>query len=218
MKTALPRLFALGALGLAAAITSGCVGVAVVGAGATVVMLDDRRTTGVYVEDENIEWKALALNNEAAPDAHINTTSYNGKVLLTGEVSTEALKKAVGENIGKITSVKSVVNELRVAGNSSLASRGGDSLTTTKVKTAFLNNGKFPPTAMKVLTEDGTVYLMGLVTVQEGDAAAEIARNVGGVRSVVKVFEYIPAVPSSSPAPPAPASPPAQPAPPAPKT
>jgi len=218
MKTALPRLFALGALGLAAAITSGCVGVAVVGAGATVVMLDDRRTTGVYVEDENIEWKALALNSEAAPDAHINTTSYNGKVLLTGEVSTEALKKAVGENIGKITSVKSVVNELRVAGNSSLASRGSDSLTTTKVKTAFLNNGKFPPTAMKVLTEDGTVYLMGLVTVQEGDAAAEIARNVGGVRSVVKVFEYIPAVPSASPAPPAPASPPAQPAPPAPKT
>jgi osmotically-inducible protein OsmY len=218
MKTDLPRLFALAALALAAAITSGCAGVAVVGAGATVVMLEDRRTTGVYVEDENIEWKALALNNEAAPDAHINTTSYNGKVLLTGEVSTEALKKAVGENIGKITSVKSVVNELRVAGNSSLASRGSDSLTTTKVKTAFLNNGKFPPTAMKVLTEDGTVYLMGLVTVQEGDAAAEIARNVGGVRSVVKVFEYIPAVPSTSPAPPAPASPPAQPAPPAPKT
>jgi osmotically-inducible protein OsmY len=218
MKTALPRVFALAALALAAAITSGCVGVAVVGAGATVVMLEDRRTTGVYVEDENIEWKALALNSEAAPDAHINTTSYNGKVLLTGEVSTEALKKAVGENIGKITSVKSVVNELRVAGNSSLASRGSDSLTTTKVKTAFLNNGKFPPTAMKVLTEDGTVYLMGLVTVQEGDAAAEIARNVGGVRSVVKVFEYIPAVPSTSPAPPAPASPQAQPAPPAPKT
>jgi osmotically-inducible protein OsmY len=218
MKTALPRVFALAALALAAAITSGCVGVAVVGAGATVVMLEDRRTTGVYVEDENIEWKALALNSEAAPDAHINTTSYNGKVLLTGEVSTEALKKAVGENIGKITSVKSVVNELRVAGNSSLASRGSDSLTTTKVKTAFLNNGKFPPTAMKVLTEDGTVYLMGLVTVQEGDAAAEIARNVGGVRSVVKVFEYIPAVPSTSPAPPAPASPQAQPEPPAPKT
>jgi osmotically-inducible protein OsmY len=218
MKTALPRLFALAALALAAAITSGCVGVAVVGAGATVVMLEDRRTTGVYVEDENIEWKALALNSEAAPDAHINTTSYNGKVLLTGEVSTEALKKAVGENIGKIKSVKSVVNELQVAGNSSFSSRGSDSLTTTKVKTAFLNNGKFPPTAMKVLTEDGTVYLMGLVTAQEGEAAGEIARNVSGVRSVVKVFEYIPAVPSTSPAPPAPASPPAQPAPPAPKT
>jgi osmotically-inducible protein OsmY len=198
MKNKLLRITSLGALAMTAAILSGCFGAAVVGAGATVVMLEDRRTTGVYVEDENIEWKALGVNHGAAPDAHINSTSYNGLVLLTGEVSTEALKKAVGENVGKIASVKSVTNELRVAGNSSLSSRGNDSFLTTKVKTAFLNNGKFPPTALKVVTEDGTVYLMGLVTVQEGDAAAEIARNVGGVKSVVKVFEYIAAAPKRS--------------------
>jgi osmotically-inducible protein OsmY len=198
MKMNLTRLAALAALGITAAVLSGCFGAAVVGAGATVVMLEDRRTTGVYIEDENIEWKALGINHEAAPDAHINTTSYNGLVLLTGEVSTEALKKAVGENVSKIKSVKSVTNELRVSGNSTLTSRGNDSYITTKVKTAFLNNGKFPPTALKVLTEDGTVYLMGMVTVQEGDAATEIARNTNGVKSVVKVFEYIAAAPKRS--------------------
>ena len=195
MKIQIGRLIALAALAFSAAILSGCIGAAVVGAGATVVMLEDRRSTGVYVEDENIEWKALGLNNQAAPDAHINSTSYNGKVLLTGEVSTEALKKAVAENIGKITSVKAVVNELRVAPNTSLSSRGSDSFLTTKVKSAFLNNGKFPPTAMKVLSEDGTVYLMGMVTTQEGDAASEIASKVSGVKSVVKVFETIAEVP-----------------------
>jgi osmotically-inducible protein OsmY len=195
MKNGLQRLIALGALGLTAAILSGCFGAAVVGAGATVVMLEDRRTTGVYVEDENIEWKALSVNNEAAPDAHINTTSYNGMVLLTGEVSTEALKKAVAENVGRIKSVKSVTNELRVSGNSTLTSRGNDSYITTKVKSRMVNNGKFLPNNVKVVTEDGTVYLMGMVTKEEGDAAAEIASNTAGVKSVVKVFEYIPVAP-----------------------
>jgi osmotically-inducible protein OsmY len=198
MNPSLRRLLALVALAFCAALLSGCFGAAVVGAGATVVMLEDRRTTGVYVEDENIEWKALAVNNEAAPDAHINTTSYNGKVLLTGEVSTEALKAAVAENVGKIKSVKSVTNELRVAGNSSFTSRGSDSYVTTKVKSRFVNNGKFYPGNIKVVTEDGTVYLMGMVTLQEGDAAAEIARNTSGVKSVVKVFEYIPEAPKKS--------------------
>jgi osmotically-inducible protein OsmY len=198
MKNTPNRLFTIAALATAAAILTGCVGAAVVGAGATVVMMEDRRTTGVYVEDENIEWKAFALNHEAAPDAHINSTSYNGLVLLTGEVSTEALKTAVAENIAKITSVKGVTNELRVAPNSSLTSRGNDSLITSKVKANNLNNGKFPAPAVKVVTEDATVYLMGLVTREEGDAAAEIARNTGGVKSVVKVFEYIAVVPKKS--------------------
>jgi osmotically-inducible protein OsmY len=198
MNKTLVRLTSLAALGFAAAILSGCFGAAVVGAGATVVMIEDRRTTGVYVEDENIEWKSLAINNQAAPDAHINTTSYNGKVLLTGEVSTEALKSAVAENIAKITSVKNVTNELRVSGNSTLTSRGNDSYITTKVKSRMVNNGKFLPNNVKVVTEDGTVYLMGMVTVQEGDAAAEIARNTSGVKSVVKVFEYIPEAPKKS--------------------
>jgi osmotically-inducible protein OsmY len=181
------------ALLLAAAVPAftGCAGVVVAGAGATALIADDRRTTGIYVEDENIEWKALARINESFKDAHINATSYNRKVLLTGEVSSQATKAAVGEAIRAIPSVLSVANELAVAGNSTLAARGNDSYITTSVKTRMVGNGKFSPNHVKVVTESGVVYLMGLVTAAEGDAAVDVARSTSGVQRVVKVFEYI---------------------------
>jgi osmotically-inducible protein OsmY len=178
-------------LAIAAPLLSGCFGLAATGIGAAALMADDRRTTGVYVEDENIEWKALSVISEHFPGMHVNATSFNRKVLLTGEVSTEEAKKALEEKVRVIASVREVANELAVAGNSSITSRGNDSIITTNVKTRMVGNGKFSPNHVKVVTEAGAVFLMGLVTREEGDAAVGIARSTSGVQRVVKVFEYI---------------------------
>jgi len=170
----------------------GCAPMAVAGMGAVVVMADDRRTTGMYIEDENIEWKVLGkAGGTDFQGAHVNATSYNRRVLLTGEVPTEEGKKKVEDAVRKIENVRDVINELQIAGASSLASRGNDALVTSNVKARMVNNGKFSPTHVKVLTEQGVVFLMGLVTTVEGDAAVEIARTTAGVSRVVKVFEYI---------------------------
>ena len=175
----------------AAGLLQGCGALMVTGAAATAVMVSDRRTTGTYVEDESIEWKVIDRLRDKFPGAHVNSTSYNRRVLLTGEVPTEEAKKQVEERVRGIENVKDVVNELQVAGASSLAARGSDSLVTSNVKARMVNNGVFSPTHVKVLTEAGTVYLMGLVTQAEGDAAVNIARNTSGAVRVVKVFEYV---------------------------
>jgi osmotically-inducible protein OsmY len=112
-------------------------------------------------------------------------------VLLTGQVPTEEMRKALEEAVRSIVPVAGVVNELAVGGNSSLASRGSDTITTSNVKARMVGNGKFSPNHVKVVTEDGTVHLMGIVTPAEGEAAVEIARSTAGVQRVVKVFEYI---------------------------
>jgi osmotically-inducible protein OsmY len=169
---------------------SGCFPLAVTGVGAAAVMASDRRTTGIYIEDENIEWKAIGRMSDRFKGAHVNAISYNRTVLLTGEVPSEEMKLQIAEEVRTIPSVVTVKNELQVAGASSLAARGNDSALTTTVKSRMFNNGKFSPNHVKVVTEAGTVYLMGLVSQAEGDAAAEIARTTSGVRGVVKVFEY----------------------------
>ncbi len=174
-----------------AGLLQGCGALMVTGAAATAVMVSDRRTTGTYVEDESIEWKVIDRLRDKFPGAHVNSTSYNRRVLLTGEVPSEEAKTKVGDLVRGIANVKDVVNELQVGGASSLASRGSDSLTTSNVKARMVNNGVFSPTHVKVLTEAGTVYLMGLVTQAEGEAAGNIARNTSGVVRVVKVFEYV---------------------------
>jgi len=172
--------------------TSGCVPMAAVGAGTVAVMAGDRRTGGMYVEDENIEWKVISRMQDAQFNgSHVNGTSYNRKVLLTGEAPTEAMKKEIGDAVAKVPSVVTVANEIQVAGASSLSARGSDSLVTTNVKTRMVNNKKFSPNHVKVVTEASTVYLMGIVTQEEGDAAADVARTTSGVRGVVKVFEYM---------------------------
>jgi osmotically-inducible protein OsmY len=169
----------------------GCFPLAVTGAAIGGLVASDRRTTGTYVEDESIEWKAIAKWRDKFPGAHINATSFNRRVLLTGEVPTEDAKKQVEDMVRSIENVKEVTNELQVAGASSIASRGNDALVTSNVKARMVNNPKFSPTHVKVVTEAGVVYLMGLVTPAEGDAAVEITRTTQGVSRVVKVFEYI---------------------------
>lgn len=173
----------------------GCFPLAATGVGATVLLVDDRRSAGIYVEDENIEWKAAARVYEKFKDVHVNVTSYNLSVLLTGEVPGEQAKKDIEQAIREIASVKNVTNELVIAGNASFASRSSDAIITTSAKARFLNNGKFSANRVKVVTEAGTIFLMGIVTREEGDAAAEIARTTSGVSRVVKVFEYIETAP-----------------------
>ena len=168
----------------------GCIPLAVTGIGATALLVDDRRSTGVYVEDENIEWKARGRLIENFRDAHVNVTSFNLAVLLTGEVPSEQMKLDVGNTIRGIPSVKNVTNELTVGGNTALTARANDTFITTNVKTRFINNGKFSINHVKVVTEAGTAFLLGIVTREEADVATELARTTSGVSRVVKVFEY----------------------------
>ncbi len=179
------------------ALVPGCAPVVVGGAATGAAVAHDRRTAGTVLEDQSIELKALARlreDPEIRDQAHINVTSYNLIVLLTGETPTEAMRHRAAEIVRGIDRVRQVHNELRVAAPSSMMSRSSDTLITAKVKTALFGvkgvEG-FDPTRVKVVTENGTVYLMGLVRRVEADAAAEAARTVSGVQRVVKLFEYL---------------------------
>ncbi|NMG46056.1 BON domain-containing protein [Aromatoleum toluvorans] len=183
-------------LGLAAAATlpllQGCLPLVAGGVGAGAVIATDRRTSGAYVEDEGIEWRtSSALRDRLGDAVHINVTAFNRNVLLTGEAPTEAHRAEAERVAGGIANVKGIVNEVQVAGISSLTSRGNDSLLTSKVKARFVDAAQFSANHVKVVTEAGTVFLLGLVTRREADAATELARRTEGVRKVVKVFEYI---------------------------
>ena len=184
----------LARLAIAAALVpllQACVPVAVTTMGAAAVMASDRRSTGTYVDDEGIEWKVVGLMSEGHAGAHVNSTSFNRRVLLTGEVPSDAMRAQVEKEVRGLPQVRDVVNELQVAGASSMTSRGNDALITSNVKARMVNNRAFSPNHVKVLTEGGVVYLMGLVTQAEGEAAVEVARTTSGVSRVVKVFEYI---------------------------
>jgi osmotically-inducible protein OsmY len=183
----------LGVLLVAAAVPAlqGCFPLAVTGVGAAALMASDRRTTGTYIEDESIEWKVIGRMRERFPNAHVSATSFNRRVLLTGQAPSEDMKKQIEEAVRGIENVKEVTNELQMAGASSIASRGNDALISSNVKARMVNNGRFSPQHVKVITESGVVYLMGVVSPPEGDAAVDIARNTSGVSRVVKVFEYV---------------------------
>ena len=152
----------------------------------------DRRTSGAQLEDEAIEFKSGSRLREALGDrAHVNVTSYNRSALLTGEVPTDADRAAAELAVTGIENVRGIVNELVVAFNSSLTARSSDTIVTSKVKAGFLDAKDLQSNAIKVVTERGVVYLMGRVTEREAGRAAELARGVGGVSRVVKVFEVI---------------------------
>jgi osmotically-inducible protein OsmY len=170
-----------------------CVPVVVGGAAAGGAMAADRRTSGIYVEDENIELKALKLmETNLGEHAHINVTSYNRNVLLTGEAPTAESKTKAESLVKEITNIRNITNEIAISPKSSIGSRSNDSYLTSKIKTKFVTENKFPANYVKVVTENSVVYLIGIVTQAEADAASEIARNTNGVTKVVKVFEYTP--------------------------
>lgn len=185
------KLLAVALIAAAVPVLQGCFPLAVTGVAGAALVAGDRRTAGTYLEDEGIEWKVMGKLREEHRTAHINATSFNRRVLLTGEAPNEETRKRIEEMVRAIENVKEVTNEMQVAGASSLASRGNDSLVTTNVKARMVNNGKFSPQHVKVVTEAGVVYLLGLVSPEEGDAAVEIARTTSGVNRVVKVFEYV---------------------------
>jgi osmotically-inducible protein OsmY len=171
----------------------GCVDAIIIGGVATGVYLAaDRRQAEVMLADQRIEFAASHRVGEALKgQGHVNVTSYNYMVLLTGEVPTAQAKAEVEKIVSEVPQVKTVVNELQIAGTSSAASRSNDAYITSKVKANFLGNGKFRPSDIKVVTEAGVVFLLGLVTREEADAATEVARGTGGVQKVVRVFEYV---------------------------
>jgi osmotically-inducible protein OsmY len=169
-----------------------CVPVVAGGAAAGGLMVADRRTAGAYVDDEAIEIKAERnIDDELGDKIHVNVTSYNRNVLITGEAIDEATK-AKAESIAKsVANVRGVTNELAISAASSRMERNNDAYITTKVKARMLTEHRFPVNYVKVVTEDSVVYLMGIVTHKEADDAVEIARGTDGVQKVVKVFEYL---------------------------
>jgi osmotically-inducible protein OsmY len=179
-------------LTMIASLLSGCFGAAVVGVGTGALMIADRRIAENYLADEGIEIRAgNRLGENFGSKVHVNVTSYNRMALLTGEVPDAATRAEVEKLISGVPNVRSTVNELLIAGASSLAGRSTDTYITSKVKARFIDANKFPANHVKVVTEWGTAYLLGLVTQREADDAVEIARTTGGVQKVVRVFEVI---------------------------
>lgn len=177
---------------IAATLLSACVPLVVGGVATTGLMIEDRRSTGTYVEDESIEWKILNRVAERYKEGiHVNATSYNRHVLLVGQVANEEMKAGVEALVKDVPNVKRVSNALTIGPPTSLATRGNDSAITGNVKTRFVGNKVFNPIHVKVITEANVVYLMGLVTRDEGAAAAESARQSKGVERVETVFEYV---------------------------
>lgn len=180
------------ALLLALPLINGCAPVVVGGAAATgVAVAEDRRTVGTIAEDEAIEIKTARRIDEKLKGMHVSVTSYNRIVLLTGEVTGATAQGEAAKIAGAVENVRGVHNELQVALNSSLSARANDSYVTSKVKARFVDAQRFNPLHVKVVTEAGVVYLLGLVNRQEADQATEIARTTAGVRKVVRVFEYL---------------------------
>ena len=175
----------------------GCASAVVGGAAAGASMAHDRRSVGTFVDDEIIEIKAMEKiisDKELFDQTHINVTSYNNIILLSGEAPTDALRSKAFSLVSGIPKVRKVHNELVLAAPSSLLTRSSDTWITTKVKTNLFNIKHlqgFDPTRIKVVSENGTVFLMGIVTRAEADAAVEASRTVKGVQRVVKLFEYL---------------------------
>jgi osmotically-inducible protein OsmY len=167
--------------------------VAILGAaaGGAMTAFEDRRSSGTQIDDEAIE---LRIGNRVAErfgeKAHINVNSYNRFALLTGEAPDEAARAEIEKIALGVLNVRGVSNEIQIAAPTPMSSRANDSFITSKVKARLLDARQVSPVHVKVATEAGVVYLMGVVSEQEGDAAIDIARTTGGVRKVVKIFEF----------------------------
>jgi osmotically-inducible protein OsmY len=187
----------LSALFLSNLLSSGCVPLVIVGgAAATASVVHDRRTTGTIVEDSSIELRIkneLGKDEKVAYQVHINVTSYNGIVLLSGEAPTQSLSSRVGEIARRDKQVRRVHNEIQIAAPSSLMTRSSDSWITTKVKSSLVGLGikGFDPSRVKVVSENGTVFLLGMVYHKEADAIVAQTQQVTGVQRIVKLFEYL---------------------------
>ncbi len=181
-----------GAVLVLATCLSACAPMLVASVAGSALVATDRRTSGTQLEDETIELRASAkVRDMFGEKVHVNVTSYNRQVLLTGEVPSERERQAVSAIVEKVENVKSVVNELSAMPNASLGSRSNDLVVTGKIKATLIDSRDLFANAFKVVTERNTVYLMGRVTQREADSATALIRNVGGVNKVVRMFEII---------------------------
>jgi osmotically-inducible protein OsmY len=186
------RLLITALLIAALPLLNGCAMLAVGGAAAATgyVVGEDRRPVATMTSDQSIEFRSKNRILEKYPHVHVNVTSYNHLVLLTGEVPNEATRAEIEQIVRGIDRIRGVYNEIQVAGVSSFPARANDSYITSVVKARFLDARKFNPVHVKVVTEAGTVYLLGLVKPAEADAATELARTTKGVQRVVRLFEF----------------------------
>lgn len=176
----------------AVTLLSGCAPLVIGGAATAVMMAEDRRSSGVFVDDENIENRALLkVKTRYNNQVHVNITSYNRHVLISGEAASEAVKKGVEEEVATVAGIKRIFNEMAVGSQAGVMAVSNDTRLTTIVKTRFLEANRFQPNHVKVVTEAGVVYLMGIVKRSEADAAAQLASTTAGVSRVVRLFEYL---------------------------
>lgn len=195
MKIFLSKRLALAvcAAALTASALTACVPLLVGGAvGGGALVATDRRTPGIQLEDEGIELRAWArLRGEIGERNHVNLTSYNRQVLLTGEVSSEKDKQQIEQTVARVENVAAVINELAVMGNSTLTQRSSDTLVTGRVKAMLIDAKDLQVNAFKVVTERGTTFLMGRVTQREAERATDVVRGTPGVQKVVRIFEIL---------------------------
>ncbi len=187
-------LMVVATLAVAVLSLQGCAPLVVAGGATAAVAAHDRRTIGAFVDDEAVELKAKSLVNsdEALKNnVHVNVTSMNGIVLLSGEAPTQELRDRVLAQARTVPGIRRIVNEIRIAQPSSFGSRSHDTWLTTKIKGKMMTARDLDATRVKVVTEDDVVYLMGLVNKKEGEIATDIARDTNGVQRVVKIFEYV---------------------------
>jgi len=189
------RIHFLGKLAIAALAVlqlSSCAVVAVGGVAAGAAIMADRRTPGVQAIDKGIELEANnALAKKFGDNAHINVTSFNQKVLLTGEVKDAVIKGEAGAYVKAMKNVRAVFNELIIGPNSSYTSRANDSYLESKIKTQMIFTEQLPSNSMAIVAEGSSIYLMGILTQSEADLAKKIASNTSGVKDVYVYFDII---------------------------
>lgn len=187
------RRLLLGAAALATLpALQGCFPVVAGGAVAGAAMISDRRSSGAFLEDEAIEWKTRsAIRERFGTNVDVSVVSYNRNVLLVGRVPDQATRSEVGRIASGIDNVNGIVNEVDTGAPRTLTDRSSDSLITSRVKARFVDDQSFRAHHVKVVTADSTVFLMGIVTRREADAATEVARTTQGVQKVVRVFEFV---------------------------
>ena len=193
MKPALPLILSAA---LALPLLAGCTAAIIGGTAATVATIHDRRTTGTIVEDQNIKLRVRSLLGdmpEINSRSNIHVTSYNQRVLLYGQTEDAALAETFAQEVSKLPKVNAVYNEVIEGARTDAWDYSRDTALVTKIKTLLINvdvDG-FDPTRVKVAASDGNIYLMGLVTPDEGAAVVEYVRGISGVKRVVEIFEYI---------------------------
>lgn len=183
---------AIGVSALIVGTLTACFPLVVGGVAGGAFIATDRRTSGAQLEDEGIELRATSrIRSNVGDRVHVNLTSYNRQVLLTGEVPNAQDKQLVEQIVARVENVTSVVNDLAVMGNSTLTQRSSDTLVTGRVKAMLVDARDLSSNAFKVITERGTTYLLGRVTQREADRATEVVRSTPGVQKVVRIFEII---------------------------